>query len=512
MAMADNVFGIELMVPRGQRNYTPLDEHDVYQVLEEMMKLDPEEDLETIQMHSPNLRRVDVCTKCLAVWEEKDLYDFMDKQYELDNGKVVLISRPYEEYKFVRVKRMPVLWTEDTVKRIMSFYGVVKSLRKETFMGARNNYNKLTNGNWALKMKLSKSIPSTLSVQGSRFEVWYHGQEPTCWNCGMAHRKSQCETDKEDYVNKFSWSQFPELPTPRLIEASDDTSGSSDPTATPVVTSASDLVSTPVTSDETTASNTAADESITSETLIEDIDMQESSEIVNSVQSTNIAVSLDSVSESASVSEPASEIASGLNSKTSENSVTSVEAVKGPIMSTVRILRPKSDEETTDGCGTIEKAFKNVAIHPDVENGDTSDGFGTVDKAYNELVVSEIDVHHADGSQVTGCINASSVENENWKETLNASEEDMDVVTPGQKIMEQISISASQEPTDEVMLTITDDGQKEDSKRKKDVIASSEEENSVNDIFMSIGSFVNSFNPLGSNDRKETKKLKKEDV
>ena len=77
--MAEKVFGIEFIVPRGQRNYTPLDENDVYQVLEEMMKLDPVEDLETIQMHSPNLRRVDVSTKCLAVWDEKDLYDFMSK-------------------------------------------------------------------------------------------------------------------------------------------------------------------------------------------------------------------------------------------------------------------------------------------------------------------------------------------------------------------------------------------------------------------------------------------------
>ena len=63
------------------------------------------------------------------------------------------------------------------------------------------------------------------------------------------------------------------------------------------------------------------------------------------------------------------------------------------------------------------------------------------------------------------------------------------------------------------MLYRNDDGKKEDKKRnRKEVIASSEEENSVNDIFMSIGSFVNSFNPLGSNDRKETKKPKKEDV
>ena len=121
--MADHIFGIELVVKRGQQ-YVPLNESDVYEVLEDIMHLEPEEDLDTIQMHSPNPRRVDVSTSCLAVWSDNDLYKFMDQQYDLENEKTVLINRPYEDSTFIRVKRVPITWSNDTVERVFSFYGV----------------------------------------------------------------------------------------------------------------------------------------------------------------------------------------------------------------------------------------------------------------------------------------------------------------------------------------------------------------------------------------------------
>ena len=124
----DLVFGIELVGPRSQQ-HVKLGEGDVYHVLEGIMGLVPEEDIEVVQMVSPHPRRVDVMTKCQEVWRDRDIYQFIDRQFDLENGKKVLICRPYEELDVVRIKRIPVWWNHNTVERIMKGYGVVKSVR-----------------------------------------------------------------------------------------------------------------------------------------------------------------------------------------------------------------------------------------------------------------------------------------------------------------------------------------------------------------------------------------------
>ena len=127
-----------------------------------------------------------------------------------------------------------------------------------------------------------------------------------------------------------------------------------------------------------------------------------------------------------------------------------------------------------------------------------------------------IEVHDAENSQV-GSLEASwavEVDLEETTETATESEEDL-LITPGQHLMDDISISGSQDPSDEVMLTITEETQ---GLKRKDNGRSSEEGNSdsVNDIFMSVGSFVNSFNPFGANvnetkKRNDKKKVRKDD-
>ena len=82
----DLVFGIENVGPRGPQA-PKLGESDVYHVLETIMGLEPEEDVAVIQMISPHPRRVDISTTCQAVWRDRDLFQFMDKYYELDKGK-----------------------------------------------------------------------------------------------------------------------------------------------------------------------------------------------------------------------------------------------------------------------------------------------------------------------------------------------------------------------------------------------------------------------------------------
>ena len=219
----DNVFGIEIVGVKSPQ-VMRLGEGDIYHVLETIMGLVPEEDVDVIQMLSPHPRRVDVSTKCLAVWSDRDLFQFMDKQYELNNGKRVWISKPFDEYTTLKVKRIPVWWSESTLERILSYYGDVKSIKKEIFRSMRDNYKGIYNGNYNVKMKVKRAIPSTITVSGTRFEMYYYGQKQTCWVCGKPHLKENCDSKSvDDHVNKFDIDAFPPLPESPMANPQNDT-------------------------------------------------------------------------------------------------------------------------------------------------------------------------------------------------------------------------------------------------------------------------------------------------
>ena len=209
--MADTVFGIELETVRGVP-YKPLDYNDVYEVLEKFLHLHPD-DLEALQMHGPNPRRVDVSTRSIGIWSTRDLFTQINKKFALSSGKNVTICRPYDDYTDIRVKRIPLFWSTEKIKRIFNFYGEVKSIVEERIKApdTHKDYSGLRNGNYKLKMNLKRAIPSTLIISDHKFEIWYKGQVPSCWRCGKAHRKSDCRTKFDNFVNKFSYDEFPEI-------------------------------------------------------------------------------------------------------------------------------------------------------------------------------------------------------------------------------------------------------------------------------------------------------------
>ena len=79
--MAEQVFGIEVETADGDK-YEYLTHTEVYETLEKVLGLTPM-DLETIQMHGPDPRRVDIETINLEVWHRKGLHNYIDKSYTL---------------------------------------------------------------------------------------------------------------------------------------------------------------------------------------------------------------------------------------------------------------------------------------------------------------------------------------------------------------------------------------------------------------------------------------------
>ena len=203
---------------------------DIYHVIEDVLKLNPSEDVVVIQKgfgHAPKTYKVGL--KDEAVWFGYNIPQFIEKKFEIETGKRIMIQRAYETYKDVTVKNVPPHWNKDYVERVLSYYGLIISMTQERLKfstrkeALRYGYGDIWNGNWRVRMKVKKAIPSTLIISDAKIEFHYRDQDKTCWRCGMDHPKRNCQTKPDDFINKFSIDEFPELSRPHHQQETDDT-------------------------------------------------------------------------------------------------------------------------------------------------------------------------------------------------------------------------------------------------------------------------------------------------
>ena len=233
--MAERIFGIELVTLQRQPGvdripYIPIKIEDVYEVVEEIMNINPK-DLESLQMQGPNPKRVDIKMSSINAFNRCNVDSHIDNSYVLRSNKTVIICKPFEEYKEIRVTRVPGDWTQDKLFRIFSFYGLVKFVREEGMRtsgthGVKRSWSHLKNGAFKIRIKMKRDIPSTLIVSNSKIQIFYFGQQQTCWRCGMDHKKNDgdgCTTEFSAFVNKFNIDDFPELvPTTNRTMTTDE--------------------------------------------------------------------------------------------------------------------------------------------------------------------------------------------------------------------------------------------------------------------------------------------------
>ena len=201
------------------RSWDSLYIDDIYAVVEDVLKLEPTLHIGVIQKgfgHAPKSYNIGI--KNEETWFQYQVSDCLEKKFDLDTGKTVFISMAYEQYKVVTVKNVPPHWEKDYVERVLSFYGVIVNMRQETLRftekadSLRYGYLGIWNGNWKVRMKVTRAIPSTIIINDAIIELHYRNQIKTCWRCGMDHKKKDCRTKPDDYINKLNPEQFPELP------------------------------------------------------------------------------------------------------------------------------------------------------------------------------------------------------------------------------------------------------------------------------------------------------------
>ena len=154
----------------------------------------------------------EVMVSSMDVWQRVGLDNIIGKTTVISYNRTIKVDRPYENLTYVVVKGVPMFWTKTKLEKLFNHYGRVKSLMKDTWNNkadSEQQFNGSWNGSYKVAMQVTKVIPSSLTVAGVRVEVHYRDQGISCWRCGMSHRRSECDTQYKDFINRFeSFDEF----------------------------------------------------------------------------------------------------------------------------------------------------------------------------------------------------------------------------------------------------------------------------------------------------------------
>lgn len=117
------------------------------------------------------------------------------RKFKHANGRVsdVYLSHAGFGLREVKVFNLPFETRLDTIKRYLSLYGQVFSVKKEKW-SSQYRYQ-VDKGIRTVKMVVHQHIPSFLKIAGHRAFIVYDGQPPTCSLCSSAdHLRGQCPT------------------------------------------------------------------------------------------------------------------------------------------------------------------------------------------------------------------------------------------------------------------------------------------------------------------------------
>lgn len=159
-----------------------------------------EDEVATIQLEL-NRRRFYVKIKDIAKTKITALTDKNDGVYpfEYENGarsSVKVKEANGLGVRWVRLFYLPDEVEEDNIRKTLSEFGEVKTVREEVWS---DKYRfRVRNGIRNVKMELRKHIPSYVNVNGHQAVVIYEDQPRTCAICNSeTHFRSECPTKKK---------------------------------------------------------------------------------------------------------------------------------------------------------------------------------------------------------------------------------------------------------------------------------------------------------------------------
>ena len=200
--------------------YGSLTLDDTVEVIEDVMKLHHSE---VYGIQKFGARKIVFSVTDTAFWKGS-VQECLDETVRVFSGKVIYMNVPNNTVTDVFIKHAPMDWPEEKIKRIFSFYGDIRKISNVEIrtgeINRTNNYVGKTSGTRKIRMRINRPIPSSLSVDNERIEVYHRDQQRTCYKCGGGHLRKYCDvTDPNDFTNRFSMDQFPELGTATMVSA-----------------------------------------------------------------------------------------------------------------------------------------------------------------------------------------------------------------------------------------------------------------------------------------------------
>ena len=140
---------------------------------------------DVVALRKNGSKRIDVGLKT-GSFCYRSVQECLGISVRLSSGQVVSVDTPNNLNRLtdVYVKGAPLEWAVKRYSRIFGWYGEVKNtffLNVKQEDTKKNDYMQKESGVVKIKMRVKKAIPSSLTVDGERVEVYYKDQERTCW-------------------------------------------------------------------------------------------------------------------------------------------------------------------------------------------------------------------------------------------------------------------------------------------------------------------------------------------
>ena len=119
------------------------------------------------------------------------------------------------DVRWIKVEGCEYQLTEDEIKQGLAPYGeLLTPIREDIHDDSDSERDKIGNGTYSVKMKLTRQIPQFLPMHSRRIRIYYSGINKLCTNCYGRHTRRQCRNQKRpwiEYVRDFMFEND-ELP------------------------------------------------------------------------------------------------------------------------------------------------------------------------------------------------------------------------------------------------------------------------------------------------------------
>ena len=105
------------------------------------------------------------------------------------------------DIRWVKIEGTEYLLTEEEIRQGLEPFGeLLTPIREDIYEDSDSERDRVGNGTYSVKMKLTVPIPQFLPMHGRRIRVYHSGITKLCTNCYGRHTRRQCRNTKRQWI------------------------------------------------------------------------------------------------------------------------------------------------------------------------------------------------------------------------------------------------------------------------------------------------------------------------